>query len=266
MTKNGLPPVSRRRCSASAVDVGQRAELLADLADGDPGRLRIAYTARTPDGDLGHPDCVTAVEHAARLCESLGHDITESDWPAFTPEVGDAIGTIIHGAVAWILRYWIRHVGREPEADEIEPFTRVLWEGGQRVTAADWLLAIEEAQRFSRRVARFFQGIDLFLTPTMSTPPPPIGTMVSTADDPWHAMEVSAPTVRYAGVIANLTGNPAMTMPLHWNDDGVPIGVHFLASFGDEATLFRLAAQIERAQPWNRRVPPIHATRPAMTA
>jgi amidase len=72
-------------------------------------------------------------------------------------------------------------------------------------------------------------------------------------------MEVSAPTVRYAGVVANLTGNPAMSVPLHWNDDGMPIGAHFLGPFGDEATLFRLAAQLEQAQPWADRLPQIHA-------
>ena len=226
----------------------------------DPGRLRIAYTARTPEGDFGHPDCVAAVEHTATLCESLGHDVFEADWPGFTPEVGQAIGTMIQSAVAWILRYWIRHVGREPGHDEIEPLTRALWEGGQRITAADWLGAVEETQRFTRRVAGFFQGTDLFLTPTMSTPPLPIGTMVSSPEDPWHALEVSAPTVRYAGVAANLTGNPAMSVPLHWNGDGMPIGTHFLAPFGGEATLFRLAGQLEAAQPWAGRLPPIHAT------
>jgi amidase len=243
-----------------------QARPFVDELDAKPRRLRIAYTARTPDGDLGHPDCITAVEQAARLCESLGHEVVETDWPGFTPVVGGAIGTIIQGAVAWIVRYWIRHVGRDPGPDELEPLTRALWEGGRRVSAADWLIAVEETQRFSRRVARFFEGVDLFLTPTMSTPPLPIGAMVSTDDDPWHALDVSAPTVRYAGVVANLTGNPAMSVPLHWNDDDLPIGAHFLAPFGDEATLFQLAAQLEEVQPWATRLPPIHAARGVTTA
>jgi amidase len=228
-----------------------------DEVGADPGRLRIGFTTLTPDGDAGHADCVAAVEHAARLCEALGHDVVEADWPGFTPEIGQAIGTIIGGAVAWILRYWIRRVGREPGTDEIEPLTRALWETGEQITAAEWLLAIEETQRFSRRVAGFFAATDLFLTPTMSAPPLPIGSMVSTPDDPWRSMHVSAPTVRYAGVVANLTGNPAMSVPLHWNDEGLPIGAHFLARFGDEATLFRLAAQLEDAQPWAQRRPRI---------
>jgi amidase len=225
----------------------------------DPGRLRIGYTTRTPDGDQGHPDCVAAAGHAARLCASLGHEVTETDWPGFTPEVGAAIGTMINGATAWILRYWIRQIGREPDDAEIEPLTRALWQAGENVTAAQWLLAVGDIQRFSRRVARYFAGFDAFLTPTMSTPPLPLGTMVSTPDDPWRSLQASGQTVRYAGVVANLAGNPAMSVPLWWNDDGLPIGAHFLGRFGDEATLFRLAAQLEAAQPWAGRRPAVHA-------
>ena len=225
----------------------------------DPGRLRIGFTTLTPDGDQGHPDCVAAAGHAARLCASLGHEVTETDWPGFTPEVGAAIGTMIYGATAWILRYWIGKVGREPGEDEIEPLTRALWQAGDKITAADWLLAVEDIQRFSRRVARFFTGFDAFLTPTMSSPPLPLGEMVSTPADPWRSLQVSGQTVRYAGVVANLAGNPAMSVPLWWNDDGLPVGAHFLGRFGDEATLFRLAAQLEAAQPWAARRPAVHA-------
>ena len=225
----------------------------------DPGRLRIAYTTRTPDGDRGHPDCVAAAEHAARLCASLGHEVTETGWPGFTPQIGAAIGTMINAAAAWIMRYWIRRLGREPGDGDIEPLIRALWQAGEKITAAEWLLAVEEIQRFSRVVARFFTGYDAFLTPTMSAPPLPVGTMVSTPADPWRSLEISSQTVRYACVIANLTGYPAMSVPLSWNDEGLPIGVHFLGRFGDEATLFRLAAQLEEAQPWAGRRPAVHA-------
>ena len=225
----------------------------------DPGRLRVGYTARTAEGDVGHPDCVSAVEHAAALCASLRHEVIPAQLRGLA-DVGDAIGTMINGTVAWILRYWIRRVGRQPDADEIEPLTRALWERGERVTAAEWLLAVADIQRFSRGVARFLTTVDLWMTPTMSTQPLPIGTMVSTPDDPWHSMQVSSQTVRYAGVVANLTGNPAMSVPLWWNGEGLPIGVHFLGGFGDEATLIRLAAELVQAQPWASRLPAVHAT------
>jgi amidase len=158
------------------------------------------------------------------------------------------------------MRYWIRHLGREPDADEIEPLNRALWQAGEKVTAADWLLAVGDVQRFGRRVARFFTGFDAFLTPTMSSPPLFIGEMVSTPEDPWRSLQVSGQTVRYAGVVANLTGNPAMSVPLHWNEDDLPIGMHFLGRFGDEATLFRLAGQLEQARPWTQRRPPTFAS------
>ena len=87
----------------------------------------------------------------------------------------------------------------------------------------------------------------------------PIGAMVSTSADPWRSLQVSGQTVRYPGVVANLTGNPAMSVPLWWNDKGLPIGVHVLGRFGDEATLIRLAAQLEAAQPWADRRPAVHA-------
>jgi amidase len=235
------------------------ARLFAAEVGADPGRLRIAYTARTPDGDIGHPDCVAAVENAARLCASLGHEVTEARWPGITPEFGTNIGVMINAATSWILRYWIRRIGREPGSGEIEPLTRALWQAGEKVTAAEWLLAVEDIQRFARAVARFFTTADVFLTPTMSAPPLPIGTIYSTPEDPWRSLSISGQTVRYAGVVANVTGNPAMSVPLWWNDEGLPIGAHFLGRFGDEAALIRLASQLEAAQPWAGRLPSVHA-------
>jgi len=225
----------------------------------DPGRLRIGFTARTPEGPMGHPDCVAALDDAVALCDSLGHDLVEAELPAITEEVGAAIGTGISAATAWIAQYWIRHVGREPEVDELEPQTRALWEEGERVSAADYLLAIGVLQRYSRQVAALLTDVDVLLTPTLSSPPLPLGEMVSTDDDPMRAYAAAGTTVRYAGVVANITGNPAMSVPLWRNADDLPIGVHFLGPFGDEATLFRLASQLEAARPWALRRPEVWA-------
>jgi amidase len=228
----------------------------ADEVRADPGRLRIGYTVRTPEGVVPHPDCVAALDDAVTLCSSLGHDLIETELPGLTPEVGSAIGTVFVAATAWIVNYWIRRLGRRPAVDDLEPLTRAYWERGERVTAARYLLAIEDCQAFARIVAQWLAGIDVWLTPTLSTPPTPIGEITSTTQEPLRALEAGAKTVAYAGVVANLTGNPAMSVPLYWNAHGLPIGVHFLGRHGAEATLFRLAGQLEAARPWASRRPP----------
>jgi amidase len=227
----------------------------------DPRRLRIAYTPRTPGGELGHPDCVAAVEDAARLCAELGHEVVEADLPGLDGQVGGAIGTVFSAATAWILAYWIRKVGREPRPGELEPLTVAYLEAGRQVSAADYLLAVETLQRFSRTVAGFLTGVDLWLTPTMSEPPAPLGEITASPDDPLRAVSRGARTVAYPAVVANITGNPAMSVPLWANAAGLPVGVHFLGRYGDEATLFQLAGQLERTRPWAHRRPPTHATR-----
>lgn len=223
----------------------------------DPGRLRIAFTARVPDGSPADPDCVDALDDAVALCTSLGHELVDADLPGLTPEVGAAIGTVFRAATAWMVRYWSRELDREPRPDELEPLTQAYREAGERVSAAEYLLATGDLQAFARGVAAFLTDVDLWLTPTMSAPPVSLGEIVSTPDDPMRALRHGAPTVRYPAVVANLTGNPAMSVPLWWNDVGLPVGVHFLGRFGDEATLLRLASQLEQARPWTDRTPPV---------
>jgi len=235
----------------------------ADEVEADPGRLRIAFTTRTPSGGEGHADCVAALHDAVALCASLGHELVEADLPALGDEAGNAIGVVFNAATSWILGYWTRELGREPEPHELDPLTRAYAEMGRSRSAGDYLLAIECLQRFSRDVARFLTDVDLWLTPTLSDLPPPLGEMVSTDDEPLRTLHRSSGLVEYSGVVANITGNPAMSVPLWWNDDGFPIGVHFLGRYGDEATLFRLAAQLEAARPWAGRLPPVHAQRVA---
>jgi amidase len=226
-----------------------RRPFLAEVGT-DPGRLRVGYSTRRADGDAAHPDCVAALADTLVLLTNLGHEVVEAELPGLGPEVGSAIGTVFNAATAWIVGYWTRRLGRPPADNELEPLTRAYWEMGRRITAADYLLAIEECQRFSRGVAAWLRAIDVWLTPTLSTPPAPLGAITSTPEEPLRALEAGGPTVAYAGVVANITGNPAMSVPLWWNADGLPIGVHFLGRYGDEATLFQLAGQLERARPW----------------
>ncbi len=251
--------------AVSGPDVGDpyvapapRRRFLAEVG-ADPGRLRIGFTTRTVGGAAGHPDCVAALEDSLHLLTDLGHEVVEVALPGLGPEVGTAIGTVFNSATAWIIAYWTRRLGRPPADGELEPLTRAYWELGRQVTAADYLLAIEECQRFARGVAAWLREVDLWLTPTLSTPPAPLSVITSSDDEPFRALEAGGATVAYAGVVANITGNPAMSVPLWWNNDGLPIGVHFMGQYGDEATLFRLAGQLEAARPWAERLPPVCA-------
>ena len=134
--------------------------------------------------------------------------------PGLTSEVGAAIGSIFGAATAWVIGYWIRRLGRRPADDELEPLTRAYWKMGQKVSAADYLLAIGDCQAFARAIAQFLTGIDVWLTPTMLTPPAPIGAITSTVAEPLRALERGGPTVADGGVVANITGGPAMSVPL----------------------------------------------------
>ena len=230
-----------------------------DEVGADPGRLRIGFTTLTSAGHKGHADCVVGLDKTVALLAELGHDLVETRLPPFTDEEGEAIGVVFNSATAWILDYWVKRKGREPRPDELEPLTWAFWEMGRAVSAGRYLRAVETLQRYSRRVATFFVDHDVFLNPTMSLPPVRLGEMVSTADDPLRGLEVSGASVAYSAVIANITGQPAMSVPLHWNDEGLPIGMHFLGRYADEAMLLRLAGQLEQARPWADRRPPHHA-------
>ena len=174
----------------------------------------------------------------------------------------EGIGTMFNAATAWAIGYWVRLLGREPGPDELEPLTRAFCEAGRQTSAGDYLLAIGDLQRFSREVAGFFTHHDAWMTPTMSSLPAPIGHISSTVDDPFRSVERSSDTVAYPAVVANVTGAPAMSIPLWWNAHGAPVGVHVLGAYGEDALLFRLAAQLEASRPWAHRRPLVSFSRP----
>jgi amidase len=240
------PPVTRR----FAQEVGR-----------DPGRLRIAVSRRPPGGRLNdrpvHQDCLAALDDAVALLTALGHEVVEDDLPGLTGQVGAAIGHVYAAAMSWVIKHWTRRLGRAPRPDELDPLTVAYLEQGRSLDPGDYLLAVEDLQAFARTVARFFTTVDLWLTPTMSQPPLPLGLMVSTADDPWRAGRAAGDLVAFPAVAANITGGPAMSVPLYWSPAGLPIGVHLMGRFGDDALLFRLAGQLERARPWRDRRPPV---------
>jgi amidase len=173
----------------------------------------------------------------------------------------EAVGRVYRAAVSWIVGYWTRRVGRGPQPHELEPQTWAYLDDAAGVTGGQYLLAVEQLQRASRRVAHWFEQQDLWLTPTVGGPPEAIGALVGTEDDPLRGARASGGFLMFDGELANITGNPAMSVPLAVDTSGLPIGMSFLARYGDEATLLRLAAQLEQARPWSQRRPA--ASRPS---
>ena len=231
-------------------------------AGSDPGRLRIAYAARTPLGTELHPDCIAAVEDAARLCEALGHEVTEAT-PSYDAErFWQSMTSILAVGTAWGLEDWSRRTGRALSPESFEPFVWAFSERGRGIPAPEYMLAVQDVQRESRNIARFFEDYDLWLTPTLGRPPVPLGAFsIRDGASPEEALEVRKKTAAFSPFtyVFNGTGQPAMSVPLFWNGENLPVGVHFAARFGEEATLFRLAAQLEAARPWKDRRPPISA-------
>ena len=227
----------------------------------DVGRLRIGLMTSAPYGSVAvHADCVEAAEAAGTLLESLGHGVEPSH-----PKALDDPGYTAHfipfwaAGAAWNLDYWSRRTGDAVTADDVEPLTWALAEVGRSGSAADWLSAREWLQANAREVAGWWtEGHDLLLTPTIAEPPPVLGSFDSPPDNPLHGLFRAAELVPFTPPF-NVTGQPAISLPLHWSDDGLPIGVQLVAPFGREDVLLRVAAQLEAAQPWTDRRPPVHA-------
>lgn len=222
----------------------------------DPGRLRIAFSTRALLGTPVQPDCVAAVRDAAALCAELGHEVVEAV-PAVDGEaLWQGFTTVLSAGFAWGIDDWGRRTGRTPTPEFFEPFVWAFTQKGRQVSAPEYLLVLQDLQRLTREVARFFVDYDIWLTPTLGEPPVPLGTFRFSAGDPFELRRRVAAFSPFT-YIANLTGQPAMSVPLFWNAGGLPVGTHFMGRFGDEATLFRLAAQLEAARPWASRRPPV---------
>jgi amidase len=218
-----------------------------------PGRLRVAVTRRTADGSPVHPDVLDALDDTVELLVSLGHEVFDRDLIELTTQVGSAIGRMYGAGLDWAIKYWIRETGREPGPDELEPLTRLYWERSRTVSGGELLMAMTVVQEFSRAVAAASDGedgFDLWLSPTLAGPPPQLGDLVASEQNLHEAEARAAAWVSFPLVTANLTGCPAMSVPLHRNTEGLPIGAHFMGPFGGEAMLLRLAAQLEEARPW----------------
>jgi amidase len=213
----------------------------------DPGRLRIGRTLRHPiEGGDVHPDCRAAYEDASALLASLGHEIVELD-PPFGADVVPAFETL------WYAMATLAPVSPDQE-DRLLPLTRYLRDRGKAVSAADLVFAQAYLQFVVRQALKTLNVFDVVLTPTLAAPPALVGFFEEV--EPPENFERQKLFTPFTAVY-NLTGQPAVNVPLHWTDDGLPIGVMLAGRMGNEATLISLSAQVEAARPWRDRHPPL---------
>jgi amidase len=221
----------------------------------DPGALRIAFTSVTPNGAPVEAESLRALREVATLCGELGHRVEEA-----SPKIDGAavVPTFLTLASANTVVNLASHPtrGRPARRGEVETVTFATGELGEKVTAADYVRATQTAHRLGRQMAAFHQGYDVLLTPALATVPPRLGwidMMMEDVHEYWRRVFHFSPFT----VWFNITGQPAMVLPLSQTADGFPLSVQLVARYGDEATLFRLAAQLEKARPWFDRRPPI---------
>jgi amidase len=225
----------------------------------DVGRLRIGVLRHAPAHSADtHPDCIEAVTAAARLLESLGHVVEESHPAALDDqEVMAPWTTVVSSCVAAEIDDWSRRLGRPVTNEDLEPQTWAMVEIGRIFSAREYLGALEWLRGHSRRIVEWWHdGFDLLLTPTLGEPPPPLGEFTASPDDPLGRASRQTPFVTFTSPF-NITGQPAISLPLFWNTQGLPIGIQLVAAYGREDLLFRTAAQLEQAQPWAQRRPPL---------
>jgi amidase len=226
-----------------------------------PGRLRIGLMTRAPGGTVPvHPECVAAAEAAARTLAGLGH-VVEADFPTAMDDPS-AIGDFSIVVTSWIVRdleYWSRRCGRPIGPATVEGHNLTLFEMGRAQSAHDYIRAVEHLQGHSRNMLQWWaQGYDLLVTPTMAEPPARLGEFAPTPQDPARGFTRSVPFAIFTSPF-NITGQPAISLPLASTTRGLPIGVQLVAAYGREDLLVRVAAQLEEAVPWRDRRPPVHA-------
>src|SRR5258705_1051442 len=223
----------------------------------DPRRLRISFTDKSPYGDAIDPEIAVVVREVAALLAGLGHDVEERA-PVLAADPAVVMSTIVSVNTALNVRLAEARFGRAMTEDDFEILTLAMAHNAQNTTATDYLAEQPAAFQISKGLATFFESCDVFLCPTLCSPPLRIGELNTMSEDLSHI----APILRRympATAMYNMSGQPAMSMPLAWNAAGLPLGMMFAARFGDEATLFRLAAQLEQERPWKDRLPPICA-------
>jgi amidase len=228
----------------------------AEEARTAPGRLRLAFATGAPGGASVHRECVAAVEATARLCEELGHIVEEAAPPVEQAQLSQSFLALWTAGLAMQIDAVAMMTGRDIREADFEGLTWSLYQQGKQITGAQYLLSLAMLQIAGRAVGQFHERYDAWLVPTLGAPPIALGAIDIEERDVTRAF---GPIIDYVPFtpLQNATGQPAISLPLHWTADGLPVGVMFTAKLGDEATLLRLAGQLEQARPWKDRRPAI---------
>ena len=279
------------RDSAAILDATQGADVGAlyviapphrpymDEIEQGPGRLRIAFNMQSPINTAVHPQCIRAVEHTVGLLEELGHEVEEARPEVNGRALAKSLITLYSGVVAATMDELKSVLGRKAKPSDVEAITWTIGLLGRTYSADHFVKAMNEWELAARIMGRFHETYDIYLTPTLAYPPVKIGELkpkpialillkVINTLGLGGLLKASGITDKLAvenlakmpfTELANFTGQPAMSVPLYWTADQLPCGVHFMGRYGDEATLLRLAAQLEKAQPWFDKRPPVFA-------
>lgn len=219
----------------------------------DPGKLRIAVLENDHRGQPFHPENKAAIEAAAKLCESLGHEVELADPGIDLVALRDKTRILARANTARALRNRWKALGREPNPQDVEAVTWAFYKRGLEENGLDYADAVAAVHASGRAWAAFMANYDVVLSATVNAPPPKLGWMDLNGD--LDTFEERANGYVSVTPLHNATGTPAMSVPLSWSKDGLPIGIHFAGRYGEEGLLLRLAAQLEQAQPWFDRVP-----------
>jgi amidase len=217
-----------------------------------PETLRIGFGTITPNGIEGHPAVLAAIERTAEVLRGLGHTVEEASPDIDGAAVSSAMSTIMGALSAVAIEDRLAELGRELRDDDLEALTRVIHDGVTKAPATDLARAHLAVEQVSRDVGRFHDTYDLWLSPTIAAPVPPLGYL--DADDLEAMFTRAGGFAQFTGPF-NATGQPAMSVPAGLDADGLPFGVQFVGRMGAEATLLRLALRLEEAMPWPRLAP-----------
>jgi amidase len=223
----------------------------------DPGPLRIAFSDGSPYGDAIDPEISAAVRDVVHLLARLGHRIEERA-PALAADPAEVMAAILSAATALNVRAAEQRFGRTVTEEDFEILTLASARNGQNTSATDYVAAQLSAFHISRALAEFFRTCDVFLCPTLCSPPLRIGELNPMSRDLSHIAPILRRYIPWTSMF-NMSGQPSTSVPLAWNSAGLPLGMMFSARFGDEATLFRLAGQLEQERPWRHKLPPVCA-------